>query len=81
MARGVRKTPLERLHEELAEVQNAIEQYSNSLATMKERERSLRKQIELEELKSIREMMETNGLTLDGLKDLIESATAIGQGA
>lgn len=37
MARGVRKTPLEKLQAELLEVQANIVQYENSLKTMKEK--------------------------------------------
>ena len=35
MARGVRKTPIEKLQGELAEVQNSIAQYENCLETMR----------------------------------------------
>ena len=39
MARGVRKSPLEKLQGELAEVQNSIAQYENCLETLKEKEK------------------------------------------
>lgn len=39
MARGVRKTPLEKLQAELSEVQATITQYEDCLETMKEKEK------------------------------------------
>ena len=53
MARGVRKTPLEKLNEELGQVEEAIKQYPDCMETLKEKERQLRDQIELEQFKTV----------------------------
>ena len=42
MARGVRKSPMEKLQEELGDVINTIAQYENCLETMKEKKKSMR---------------------------------------
>lgn len=39
MARGVRKTPLEKLKQELSEVQISIKQYKNNIETIRENTR------------------------------------------
>lgn len=81
MARGVRKTSLEKLQQELEDVQNSMEQYQNALETLKEKEANLRQQLEIEEFKSVRELMNVNNMSLDELKELIVSAGAVQQTA
>lgn len=72
MARGVRKTALEKLQEELTSTKEAIGQYESCLKTLREKERMLGEQIEVEELKSLSGMMKEQNLSLEDLKDLIE---------
>lgn len=72
MARGVRKTPLEKLNEELGQVEEAIKQYRDCMETLKEKERQLRDQIELEQFKSVTAMLDEQGLTIEDLKELLE---------
>lgn len=72
MARGVRKTPLEKLNEELGQVEEAIKQYRDCMETLKEKERQLRDQIELEQFKTVTAMLDEQGLTIDDLKELLE---------
>lgn len=73
MARGVRKTPLEKLNEELVSTQEAIEQYESCLITLKEKEKALQDQIELEELKSITGLLKEQNMTVDDLRELIQA--------
>ena len=75
MARGVRKTPIEKLQGELAEVQNSIAQYENCLETMREREKALEDQIQLEEFKVVNEMLRERDMTMDDLKEMIAGGT------
>ena len=74
-ARGVRKTPIEKLQGELAEVQNSIAQYENCLETMREREKALEDQIQLEEFKVVNEMLRERDMTMDDLKEMIAGGT------
>ena len=73
MARGVRKTILEKLQIELKNVQDSIQQYETSLQTLKEREANIAEQIELEEFREFKLLMEDSGLTLEDIKGLISS--------
>ncbi|CAM4385820.1 hypothetical protein [Enterocloster bolteae] len=81
MARGVRKTPLEKLQAELLEVQATIVQYENCLKTMKEKEKSIQEQIELEEFKEFKSMLGDQGMTMDDIKELVSSQNDIQQSA
>lgn len=71
MARGVRKSALVKLQEELESTQEAIVQYEECLKTLKEREKALTEQIEVEELKSLSGFMKAQSLSVDDLKELI----------
>lgn len=83
MARGVRKSPIEKLQEQLCEVSESIRQYESCLATLKEKEKTLQEQIDLEEFKSLRSLLAEQGIGLDELKEMLESnVTAVeGQSA
>jgi len=72
MARGVRKTVLEKLQEELTSTQEAITQYQDCIRTLKEKVQSLEEKIELEELKSLSGFMKDQNLSVDNLKEIIE---------
>lgn len=71
MARGVRKTALEKLQEELTSTREAVGQYESCLKTLREKERMLTEQIEVEELKSLSGMLKEQNLSVDDLKDII----------
>ena len=81
MARGVRKTPLEKLQMELSEVQATINQYESCLETMREKEKSIQSQIELEEFKELKSVLEDQGMTLEDIKELVSSQNEIQQSA
>lgn len=73
MARGARKTALEKLQNELMDTQNSIQQYVTTLETLREQEQNILQQIELEEFKSLKAAMEEYGLGLEDVKELINS--------
>lgn len=73
MARGVRKSPMEKLLEQLNEVQESIRQYESCLETMKEKEKELKEQIELEEFRAIRGLLSEQGIGMEDLKEMLES--------
>ncbi|MCB6342325.1 MULTISPECIES: hypothetical protein [Enterocloster] len=81
MARGVRKTPLEKLNEELAQVVEALEQYKGCMETLKEKERQLKEQIELEQLKSVMALLDEQGMTVADLKEMLEQGRDTQQSA
>lgn len=81
MARGVRKSPLEKLQLELSEVQATITQYENCLETMKEKKLELEEQIQLEEFKELKSMLEAQGMTMEDVKEYVASKNDIQQSA
>ncbi|MBS6646945.1 hypothetical protein GPL15_08585 [Clostridium sp. MCC353] len=76
MPRGVRKSELEKLQDELTEVQNAIGQYQDALKTMKEKENNLKNLISQEEFKAVQAMMAEKGISLNDLKAILEEIPA-----
>ena len=73
MARGVRKSPVEKLQDQLNEVRESIRQYENCLVTLKEKEKTLNEQIEREEFKTIRGLLTEQGIGMEELKEMLES--------
>ena len=73
MARGVRKSPVEKLQDQLNEVRESIKQYENCLVTLKEKEKALNEQIELEGFKTIRGLLTEQGIGMEELKEMLES--------
>lgn len=73
MARKARKSPLEKLEEELLQVRSNITQYENCLETMRSREEELQNQILMEKFKEVNELLEIQNLSLDDLKDMLTS--------
>ena len=71
MPRGVRKSELEKLKEELVNVQEAIQQYKEALTTMQEKEKNLQALICQEEFKAVKAMLDEREMSLDDLKNLL----------
>ena len=71
MARGVRKSPVEKMQGELADVQASIAQYESCLETMREKEKALMEHIQLEEFKVVNEMLKERDMTIDDLKEML----------
>ena len=71
MARGVRKSPVEKLQGELVDVQASIAQYERCLETMREKEKVLMEHIQLEEFKVVNEMLKERDMTMDDLKEML----------
>lgn len=71
MARGVRKSPVEKLQGELVDVQASIAQYESCLETMREKEKVLMEHIQLEEFKVVNEMLKERDMTMDDLKEML----------
>ncbi|SEU07891.1 hypothetical protein SAMN05443270_2984 [Lacrimispora sphenoides] len=74
MPRGVRKSPLEKLQEELKSTQDSIEQYKAAIKTLQEREKQIQEGIKVEQLKDLSTVLEENNITISALKDLIANS-------
>lgn len=81
MARGVRKTPLEKLNGELAQVEEALEQYRECMGTLREKEKQLKEQIELEQFRSVMTLLDEQGMTVEDLKEMLEQSRTTQQSA
>lgn len=76
MARRARKSPTEKYQEELAQVQSSIAQYESCLETLRTKKQQLEEQILMEKFKEVKELLETQDMSMDDLKELLISASA-----
>lgn len=73
MPRGVRKTPLEKLEEELREVRESVKQYKDSLVTLEEKEKGILDKIKLEQFKEVSSILDEHEMSIMDLKELLIS--------
>ena len=71
MARGVRKTPIEKLNEELVKIQEEMKNHKNAIKLLEEKNKQLQEEIKLEELKELSTVLEDSNISIAELKDLI----------
>ena len=76
MPRGVRKTALEKLQEELMEVQESIKQYKECLVTLDEKEKEIQDKIKLEQFKEVSTILDEHEMSIMDLKELLISSKA-----
>ncbi len=80
MPRGVRKSPLVKLRDELKDTQDSIEQYKASIKTLQEKEKQIQDEIKLEEFKEVSSILEEQNMSLAELKELLISKAEVEQG-
>ncbi|WP_312429209.1 hypothetical protein [Lacrimispora sp.] len=73
MPRGVRKSPLEKLRQELKDTQEAIVQYKTAIKTQEERVKQIQEEIKLEEFKEVSAILEERNMSISELKDILVS--------
>lgn len=73
MARGVRKTPIEKLNEELVKTQEEIQNHKSAIKTLEEKVKQLQEEIKLEELKELSNVLEDSNISIAELKEMIAS--------
>ncbi len=81
MARGVRKSPLEKLRQELKDTQDSIEQYKAAIKTLQEKGKQIQEEMKLEEFKEVSTILEEQNMSLSELKELLISKAEIEQGS
>jgi predicted regulator of Ras-like GTPase activity (Roadblock/LC7/MglB family) len=74
MPRGVRKTPLEKLNEELKEVRESMIQYKDGLITLEEKEKEIQDKIKLEQFKEVSSILDEHEMSIMDLKELLISS-------
>lgn len=80
MARGVRKSPKEKLQEKLLEVDAAITQYQQCLETLKAEKKTIEADLENLEIAELSTILKERNLTVDQLKQIVEQTECL-QGA
>ncbi|MDW2796916.1 hypothetical protein RZO55_04900 [Clostridium boliviensis] len=73
MARGVRKSSLEKLQKELAEVQESILQNKNSMAELIQKEKEIKEKISLEQFKEVSSILDQQNMSIADLKEFLIS--------
>lgn len=73
MARGVRKTPTEKLNEELVKTKDEIVSHKNAIKSLEEKCKQLEEELKMEELKELSSVLEDNNISIAELRELIAS--------
>lgn len=71
MARKPRRTPIEKINDELTEIHNSIETYEAAIKTMRERECGLLQELEQEQIKEVLELLKEKDMSIDELKEIV----------
>lgn len=71
MARGIRKTPIQKLNEELTKTQEQLQNHKIAVKELQERSKQLQEKIKLEELKELSTILDDSNISIVELKDLI----------
>lgn len=74
MARGVRKSPKEKLTEKLNEVEAAIAQYSECLEKLKAEKKELEGELERLEIAELSAILKEKKLSVNEVMDLVNQA-------
>lgn len=74
MARGVRKSPKEKLTEQLQETEAAIAQYSDCLEKQKALRKELLEKLEQLEIAELSAILKEKNMSVDALKEMVSQA-------
>ena len=74
MARGVRKSPREKLEEKLISVEEAITQYSECLEKLRNEKKELEEELERLEIAELSAMLKEKHLSVNDLRDMVNQA-------
>lgn len=81
MARGVRKSPREKLEEKLKDVREAIAQYKDCLKTLEASEKELLEELEREDLKELSSLLKECSMSPEDVKQIVLEYSSMEQGA
>jgi UDP-N-acetyl-D-mannosaminuronate dehydrogenase len=77
MARGTRKSPIEKIKEELDKIQVSINQHRDAIEELKEQERALNARMKEEQLKEVSLMvtsiLDEKKMSVSELKNILEN--------
>jgi inorganic pyrophosphatase len=73
MPRGVRRSPIERLQDEIKNTQDSIVQYKEAIKHQEERLKQLQDEVKVEEFKEVSAILEEKNMSISELKNLLMS--------
>nr|WP_024835375.1 hypothetical protein [Clostridium sp. 12(A)] len=73
MPRGVRKSQVEKLKEELQNTLDAIAQYKAAIKTQEDKVKQLKINIQMEEMKEVSAILEEKNMTVAELKEFLNA--------
>lgn len=74
MARGVRKSPKEKLEEKLTSINDAIEQYAGCLEKLKAEKKELEEELERIEIAELSAILKEKKLSVQELREIVNQA-------
>lgn len=74
MARGVRKSPREKLEEKLISVEEAITQYSECLEKLRNEKKEIEEELERLEIAELSAILKEKHLSVNDLRDMVNQA-------
>ncbi len=74
MARGVRKSPREKLEEKLISVEEAITQYSECLEKLRNEKKEIKEELERLEIAELSAILKEKHLSVNDLRDMVNQA-------
>ena len=76
MERRHRRTRQEKLEDELLKTEEAIEQYTEAIAVLREKRQSLMEEIEAEHMREVTKLLKEKNLSVEQLKNLLGGLTS-----
>lgn len=74
MPRGARKSPKEKIHERMNDVNEAIERYSDCLENLKREKKELEAEMERLEIAELSAMLKEKKLSVNEVRELVSQA-------
>lgn len=75
MPRGVRKSPTEKLQDQLLSTKEEIATHKAAIKTLEEKEKQLIDELKMEELKELSDVLKENNISITDIKDIIAEKT------
>ena len=75
MPRGVRKSPTEKLQEQLLNTKEEIATHKSAIKMLEEKEKQLIEELKMEELKELSDVLKENNISITEIKDIIAEKT------
>ena len=73
MARGVRKSPVEKLNEELFKTREEIQNHKDVIKMLQEKEKQIESEIQAEEFKEVSAILQEKNISIAELKNILIS--------